>query len=84
MTDSEWQLLKDLLPLLIPVFIIELTLIVVSLVDLSKRKRVKGESKMVWALVIIFLNIIGPIVYLVWGRHPDSREEDKDESGYTN
>ncbi|KTB49194.1 PLD nuclease N-terminal domain-containing protein [Dehalogenimonas alkenigignens] len=85
MTDADIQLLKDLLPFLIPVMIVELILIVVSLVDLSKRQRVKGESKVVWALVIIFLNIIGPIVYLVWGRHADpGQEENTNDSGYKN
>jgi uncharacterized membrane protein len=84
MTDAEIQLLKDLLPLLIPIFIIQVILWVVALVDLSKRKRVRGDNKIVWVLVIIFLEIIGPILYLLWGRHPDAKAEDKDESGYTN
>ena len=38
-----------------------------ALVDLIKREQVKG-SKVVWALVIILINIIGPIVYLIFGR----------------
>ncbi|MEN8614079.1 PLD nuclease N-terminal domain-containing protein [Dehalogenimonas sp. THU2] len=85
MSDSELQLIKDLLPLLIPVIIIELVLLVIALMDLVKRKRVKGESKVVWALVIIFINLIGPIVYLVWGRHPDAGQEDEsNDSGYKN
>ena len=28
----------------------------------------KGDSKVVWALVIIFINIIGPILYFLVGR----------------
>ena len=75
MTDSDIQVIKDLLPFLIPVLIIELVLIVVSLVDLSKRNKVKGGSKVVWVLVIVLLNLIGPILYLVWGRNVDSKEE---------
>jgi hypothetical protein len=86
MTDAELQTLKDLLPLLIPIFIIQVVIMVVALVDLAKRKRVKGESKVVWALVIILVNLIGPVIYLVWGRHPDAgqEEETKNDSGYTN
>jgi len=38
-----------------------------ALVDLNRHERTKG-SKWVWALVIIFVNLIGPIVYLVIGR----------------
>lgn len=84
MTDTDIQLLKDLVPVLIPVVIIELALLVVALMDLSKRKRVKGESKVVWALVIIFINLIGPVIYLVWGRHPDAGQEEPNDSGYKN
>jgi len=29
---------------------------------------VKGDSKVVWALIIIFVNVIGPILYLLVGR----------------
>ncbi len=84
MTDTNWELFKDLLPLLIPIFIIQIVIMVIALVDLAKRDRVKGESKVVWALIIIFVNLIGPVIYLLWGRHPDAKAEDKDESGYTN
>jgi hypothetical protein len=59
---------KDMLPFLIPVVIIELALIIVALVDLIKRERVRGGSKILWALLILFVQVIGPIVYLVFGR----------------
>ncbi|MGI2336385.1 MAG: PLD nuclease N-terminal domain-containing protein [Dehalogenimonas sp.] len=83
MTEADLALLKDLLPLLIPIFIIEMVLVVIALMDLYKRKRVKGESKVVWALIIIFIQLIGAIVYLVWGRHGES-EEGPYDSGYKN
>ena len=83
MTEADLALIKDLLPLLIPIIIIELVVMVIALLDLSKRKRVKGESKVVWVLIIIFLNLIGSIVYLVWGRNADT-EEDPHDSGYQN
>ena len=60
--------------LLLPVLLIELALIVISLVDLSKRKQVKGGSKVVWVVVILLLNLIGPILYLVWGRNVEDKE----------
>ena len=53
---------------LFPLIIVELTLMIVSLVDLAKREKVRGGSRLVWALVIIFFNLIGPVVYLLWGR----------------
>jgi hypothetical protein len=81
MTDADLQTLKDLLPLLIPMFLIQLAIMVVALVDLAKRKRVKGDNKVLWVLVIILVNLIGPIIYLVWGRNTE--EEANNDSGNT-
>ena len=44
-------------------------LVVFSLVDLFKpERRVIGDNKLVWALVIVVVGTIGPIVYLLGGR----------------
>ena len=58
---------KDILPYLIPLILLQLVLMIVALLDLIRRKRAKGP-KWLWAIVIIFINIIGPIVYLLFGR----------------
>lgn len=52
----------------IPLLLIQLGLIVWALVDLSKRERVKGGSRIVWVIVILVFEFIGPILYLAWGR----------------
>jgi hypothetical protein len=45
-----------------------LGLLVWGLYDLTRPdRRVKGDSKVVWALIIIFINVIGPILYLLVG-----------------
>ncbi len=59
--------ISSLIPFLIPIVLLQLGLMAFTLVDLNRRERTKG-SKWVWALVIIFVNLIGPIVYLVIGR----------------
>lgn len=55
------------LPLIVPIVLIQLILMIIALMDLIRRGRTKGP-KWVWALVIVFFNIIGPVVYLVIGR----------------
>ena len=57
----------SLLPLLIPLIALQLVLLVVAARDLVRRKRTRGP-KWVWAVIILFVNLIGPIVYLVVGR----------------
>lgn len=50
-----------------PLFIIQFILLIVALIDLTKIHQTNGP-KWVWALVIIFVNILGPIVYFIFGR----------------
>jgi hypothetical protein len=55
------------LPLLIPVVLIELTLLVIALLDLLRRQKTRGP-KWLWLVLILFVQIIGPIAYLFAGR----------------
>jgi hypothetical protein len=64
-----------MLPLLIPLFIIQVALMVIALIDVIRRERVRG-SKVVWIVVIILVNIIGPIIYLLFGRQEASNDRD--------
>jgi Phospholipase_D-nuclease N-terminal len=60
---------EQILALLAPIVVIQIGLMVAALHDLEQEDRhVRGGSKLVWALVIVFVNVIGPIVYLVAGR----------------
>jgi hypothetical protein len=51
----------------VPIIVIQLILMVVALLDLSKRERTKGP-KWMWALIIILGELLGPILYFVLGR----------------
>ena len=55
------------LPLLVPIVFLQLGLMIFALVDLIRRERTKGP-KWAWALVIVLINFVGPVVYLVIGR----------------
>lgn len=61
--------IEQALPLLIPLAILDLALIATSLYDLSRPERhVKGGSKLAWGLVIVFVELFGPLVYFLFGR----------------
>ncbi len=55
------------LPILAPILIIQLILLIVAIIDLVRIEKTNGP-KWLWALIIIFINIIGPILYFVLGR----------------
>ncbi len=57
-----------LLLLLLPLIALQLALLAAALWDLVHRDRVRGGNKWVWGLVIVFFNIVGPVVYFLFGR----------------
>jgi len=60
---------EQILALLAPLVVIQLGLMIVALFDLEKEDRlVRGGSKLIWALVIVFVNVLGPLIYFVAGR----------------
>lgn len=71
MSESELQELTRYIPLLIPLVIIELALMIIALWDLIKREHTRGP-KLLWVLVILLVNFIGPIIYLVIGRQDEA------------
>jgi hypothetical protein len=61
--------LDELLPILIPILILQLTLMAIGLYDLTRPdRRVKGGNKLVWGLVIVLGQLLGPLVYFLFGR----------------
>ena len=66
MTESQ------ILLLVLPIAIIEIGLIVVALRDLLRpERRVRGDSKLMWGILVVFLGVLGPILYFIVGREPE-------------
>ena len=63
--------IMDYLPIIIPLLLLQLILMVTALLHLIRNERLDQNNKIIWALVIIFLNLIGPILYLLFGRKED-------------
>jgi len=62
--------IREYLPLLIPLFILQFILIIAALIDLARREQTRGP-KWVWVLVILFVSTIGPIIYFIAGRQDE-------------
>ncbi len=55
--------------LIIPLVLIELAMLILAVVDLLRDdRRVRGGNKGLWAVIIVFVNLIGPILYFLVGR----------------
>ncbi|WP_042346924.1 PLD nuclease N-terminal domain-containing protein [Bacillus massiliigorillae] len=56
-----------LLQILLPIAILQIILLVTALVSLIKQEHTNGP-KWLWAIIIVFVNIIGPVLYFIIGR----------------
>ena len=56
------------LPFLIPVFVLQLVLAVTALVHVLRHKTYKHGNRVLWIIIVLVVNIIGPILYFTIGR----------------
>lgn len=68
----------ELLPLLIPLILVQVALAVYALINLKNAPKVKFDNKLVWVMIIVFINIFGPIIYLVIGRETNDEDSSDD------
>ncbi|MFK4414715.1 phosphotransferase system glucose/maltose/N-acetylglucosamine-specific IIC component [Bacillus sp. RC251] len=64
--------LKDIdimafLPIILPVIAVGALLVFIAFIDLYRNRKTR-KNVLVWTLIIIFVNVLGPILYFVIGR----------------
>lgn len=64
--------IMSFLPIVLPVILVGFILAMVALIDLYKNKKSRNNV-LIWTLIIIFGNTIGPILYFVIGRKDSER-----------
>ncbi|QIW19740.1 PLD nuclease N-terminal domain-containing protein [Bacillus thuringiensis] len=67
-----WNDLKDMdimafLPIILPVIAVGALLVFIALIDLYRNRNTR-KNVLVWTLIILFVNVLGPILYFVIGR----------------
>lgn len=65
LTTSE---IMEYLPFLIPIIIIELILMLSALVHVLRHRNYRIGNRFIWTIIVVFLQIIGPILYFTIGR----------------
>ncbi|MDR2543461.1 MAG: PLD nuclease N-terminal domain-containing protein [Treponema sp.] len=60
--------LLEYLPFLIPLFVVQLGLMIASLVHIFRHNKYKMGNRPLWVAVCLLVNIIGPVLYFVIGR----------------
>lgn len=64
--------IAEFLPFLIPLLVVELVLMITALIHVIKHPHYKFGNKPMWIVIVIFVQIIGPFIYFVFGRGEES------------
>jgi hypothetical protein len=65
------EILREYLPFLIPLIILQIILAITALVHVLKNPKYRFGNKVMWIVVVLFIQIIGPVVYFAFGRGDD-------------
>ncbi|HEX5041241.1 MAG TPA: PLDc N-terminal domain-containing protein [Candidatus Limnocylindria bacterium] len=61
--------IEELLPLIIPLAILQIAIMLFAIYDLTRpERRVRGDNKLLWGLVIVLGQILGSLIYFLVGR----------------
>ncbi|GAB3057196.1 PLDc N-terminal domain-containing protein [Salinicoccus sesuvii] len=59
---------QEYLPFLVPLLILQLILVVTALIMIIRQQHFKYLNRIAWIIIVIILNIFGPILYFVLER----------------
>lgn len=65
------EFIKQYLPILIPIIILEIGLMLYSLSHVLKHNKYKLGNRMIWIFIVIFIQIVGPVLYLIIGKEDE-------------
>lgn len=54
--------------IIVPLFIIQGILLLIAIIDWAKQENNVRGNRWVWFVVIVFVNIVGPVLYFIFGR----------------
>ena len=62
------EFIREYLPILIPIVVLEIGLMIYSLSHILKHNKFKFGNKVMWIVVVVLIQTIGPILYLTIGK----------------
>ncbi len=70
--NNNIEQLKEYFPLLLPLIILQFALAITALIHVLKHPNYKFGNKVMWILIVLFIQFIGPIVYFAFGKGEDT------------
>ncbi|MDO4544644.1 MAG: PLD nuclease N-terminal domain-containing protein [Bacillota bacterium] len=65
---NDFNIIIEYLPFFIPVILLELGLAIAALIHIFRHPNYRYGNRLVWIIVVVFLQLIGPIIYFAFGR----------------
>jgi uncharacterized membrane protein YqjE len=62
---------REYFAFLLPLLLIQFALMITALVHILKHDTYKAGNRVLWIVMVLFVNIIGPILYFTVGRSDD-------------
>jgi len=87
--DAAVDLISRMWPILVPLVLLGLALMIAAVISVAKKPNPWNE-KILWLLIAIFVNTIGPVIYFAlgsgmldekWAREQDMREQMRSDGG---
>lgn len=63
--------IRQYLPVLLPLIAAQASLAITALVHVLRHPHYKFGNKLLWVLVVLFIQMIGPVLYFIVGRGED-------------
>ena len=62
------QFFIENLPILIPLILLEFGLMIAAVIHVLRHPHYRFGNKILWLVIVVVFQIIGPVVYFVFGR----------------
>ncbi len=66
--DMDIEKIMEFLPVLIPLMVVELGLAITALIHVLRHPNYRFGNKVLWVIIVLCIQIIGPVVYFIFGR----------------
>lgn len=58
----------ELIWIILPLAALQIILMGISLWEWNRKKTILGQNKIIWLLIIVFINFFGPISFLIYSQ----------------
>lgn len=66
--NTDIDLVMEYLPFIIPLAVLQIGLAIFSAIHVVRHPHYRFGNQVMWLLIVLFLQFIGPLIYFVFGR----------------